>query len=106
MYPSNISDLSSDGPLILSGRYKGTFPEFLEVKGVLADFSNFLLNMKIQNAQDIPVQRVMFSALYSIFKFQVSIFFKIIPTISPEEVSDFVYGCWGSIWYSAIFFEL
>ncbi|KAK7291791.1 hypothetical protein RIF29_07215 [Crotalaria pallida] len=58
VYPSHIPDLSSEGPLILSGRYKGSFPETLKVKGVLADFRNFALDMKIQKAKDIPLQTV------------------------------------------------
>nr|KYP62199.1 Inter-alpha-trypsin inhibitor heavy chain H1 [Cajanus cajan] len=56
--PSHIPDLSSDDLLILSGRYKGSFPKDLEIKGVLADFSNFVIDMKIQEAKDIPVQRI------------------------------------------------
>ncbi|TKY72884.1 Inter-alpha-trypsin inhibitor heavy chain H1 [Spatholobus suberectus] len=56
--PSHIPDLSTDGPLILSGRYKGSFPKDLEIKGVLADFSNFVIDMKIQEAKDIPVQKI------------------------------------------------
>ncbi|XP_020225945.1 von Willebrand factor A domain-containing protein DDB_G0292028 isoform X1 [Cajanus cajan] len=58
VYPSHIPDLSSEGPLILSGRYRGNFPKTLKVEGILADFSNFVVDMKIQNAKDIPVQRV------------------------------------------------
>ncbi|KAJ1437118.1 von Willebrand factor, type A [Sesbania bispinosa] len=58
IYPAHIPDLSSDCPLILSGRYKGSFPEVFEVKGVLAEFSNFVIDVKIQKAKDIPVQRV------------------------------------------------
>ncbi|CAL0320252.1 unnamed protein product [Lupinus luteus] len=58
VYPSLIPELSSDVPLTLSGRYKGRFPEFLKVKGVLADFSSFVIDMKIQEANDMPVQRV------------------------------------------------
>ncbi|KAK7354585.1 hypothetical protein VNO80_20050 [Phaseolus coccineus] len=56
--PFHIPDLSSDGPLILSGRYNGSFPKDLEIKGVLADFSNFVIDMKIQEAKDIPIQRI------------------------------------------------
>ncbi|XP_027338364.1 von Willebrand factor A domain-containing protein DDB_G0286969-like [Abrus precatorius] len=58
VYPSHIPDLCSDGLMILSGRYKGNFPKALEIKGVLADFSNFVIDMKIQEAKDIPVQRI------------------------------------------------
>ncbi|KAJ1439938.1 von Willebrand factor, type A [Sesbania bispinosa] len=58
IYPAHIPDLSSDCPLILSGRYKGSFPEVFEVKGVLAEFSSFVIDVTIQKAKDIPVQRV------------------------------------------------
>ncbi|KAI9122983.1 hypothetical protein K1719_005872 [Acacia pycnantha] len=58
VHPFQIPDLSSEGPLMLSGRYKGTFPEKLTVKGVLADFSNFTMNLEVQNAKDIPIKRV------------------------------------------------
>ncbi|XP_047156528.1 uncharacterized protein LOC124846810 isoform X2 [Vigna umbellata] len=58
VYPSHIPDLSSEGPLILSGRYRGNFPKTLKVEGILADFSNFVVDMKIQNAKDMPLQRV------------------------------------------------
>ncbi|KAL2581031.1 hypothetical protein AAZV13_15G160450 [Glycine max] len=56
--PSHILDLSSDGPLLLSGRYKGSFSKDFEIKGVLPVFSNFVIDMKIQDAKDIPVQRI------------------------------------------------
>ncbi|KAF7837543.1 inter alpha-trypsin inhibitor, heavy chain 4-like isoform X1 [Senna tora] len=58
VYPFQIPDLSSEGPLILSGRYKGTFPEIFKAKAVLADFSNFTMDLKIQKTKDIPIQRV------------------------------------------------
>ncbi|KAL5572333.1 hypothetical protein UlMin_021930 [Ulmus minor] len=58
MLPSHIPDLSSKGPLIVSGRYSGKFPETLKVKGVLSDSKSFLLELKIHNAKDIPLDRV------------------------------------------------
>ncbi|KAI4344623.1 hypothetical protein L6164_011828 [Bauhinia variegata] len=58
VYPFHIPDLSSEGPLIISGRYKGNFAETLKAKGVLADLSNFEIEMKIQNAKDIPIHRI------------------------------------------------
>ena len=64
MYPSDIPDLSLEGPLILSGRYKGSFPETLKAKGVLADFSDFVIDMKIQKAKDIPLQKVKYLSSY------------------------------------------
>ncbi|XP_028782772.1 inter alpha-trypsin inhibitor, heavy chain 4-like isoform X2 [Neltuma alba] len=56
--PFQIPDLSSEGPLMFCGRYKGAFPEKLTVKGILADFSNFTMVLEIRNAKDIPIQRV------------------------------------------------
>ncbi|KAF1875648.1 hypothetical protein Lal_00006278 [Lupinus albus] len=58
VYPSHIPDLSSAGLLALSGRYKGSFPESIKVKGILADFSNFAIDIKIRKAKGVPVQRV------------------------------------------------
>ncbi|KAF5481678.1 hypothetical protein F2P56_002314 [Juglans regia] len=58
VYPSHITDLSSENPLIVSGRYRGKFPDTLKVKGVLADLSNFLVDLKIEIAKDIPLDRV------------------------------------------------
>ncbi|KAG7988569.1 hypothetical protein I3843_03G193500 [Carya illinoinensis] len=58
VYPSHITDLSSENPLIVSGRYRGKFPDTLKVKGVLADLSNFLIDLKIEMAKDIPLDRV------------------------------------------------
>ncbi|KAL2327289.1 hypothetical protein Fmac_020716 [Flemingia macrophylla] len=58
VYPSHIPDLSSDDLFILSGRYNGNFPKEFEMKGVLADFSNFVIDMKIHEAKEIPVQRI------------------------------------------------
>ncbi|KAL2971015.1 hypothetical protein AAZX31_15G170300 [Glycine max] len=70
--PSHIPDLSSDGPLLLSGRYKGSFSKDFEIKGVLPVFSNFVIDMKIQDAKDIPVQRVIFFAPPCLFTIQVA----------------------------------
>lgn len=61
--------------MILSGRFNGSFPKDLEIKGVLADFSNFVIDMKIEEAKDIPLQRVMLFALPCLFAIQVYLFF-------------------------------
>ncbi|KAK7265454.1 hypothetical protein RJT34_33074 [Clitoria ternatea] len=58
VYPSHIPDLSSEGLLILSGRYKGSFPETLKVQGILADSSNFVIDLKMLKAKDIPIQKM------------------------------------------------
>ncbi|MED6126298.1 hypothetical protein PIB30_077063 [Stylosanthes scabra] len=58
LYPAHLPDLSSMGPLVLSGRYKGNFPETVKVKGILADFNNFELEVKIQKFKDLPVEKI------------------------------------------------
>ncbi|KAK4391891.1 hypothetical protein Sango_1966900 [Sesamum angolense] len=55
VFPSEIPDLSSESPLVVSGRYRGTFPETLKVKGFLPDMSNFSVDLSVQEAKDIPV---------------------------------------------------
>ncbi|KAL1363967.1 hypothetical protein HN51_012127 [Arachis hypogaea] len=58
LYPFHLPDLSSTGPLVLSGSYKGHFPETVKVKGVLADFNNFDLDVKIRKFKDLPVEKL------------------------------------------------
>ncbi|KAF8388713.1 hypothetical protein HHK36_025393 [Tetracentron sinense] len=58
VYPFHIPDLLSGSPLTVSGRYQGTFPDSLKARGILADMSNFALDLKVQNAKDIPLEKV------------------------------------------------
>ncbi|XVF48867.1 hypothetical protein PTKIN_Ptkin03bG0222900 [Pterospermum kingtungense] len=58
VYPSCIPDLSFEGPLTICGRYQGTFPETLKAKGILRDLSSFIMDLKIEHAKDIPLDRV------------------------------------------------
>ncbi|KAI3447228.1 hypothetical protein Pfo_003893 [Paulownia fortunei] len=59
VFPSRIPDLSSESPLIVSGRYCGTFPETLKVKGILPDMSNFSVDLKAEDAKEIPVGKML-----------------------------------------------
>lgn len=59
VYPSRIPDLLSESPLIISGRYQGDFPSTLKTKGILADMSNFSIDLKVQEAKDIPLDKVL-----------------------------------------------
>ncbi|KAL0341818.1 UNVERIFIED_CONTAM: putative nucleoside diphosphate kinase, partial [Sesamum calycinum] len=54
-----IPDLSAGCPLFISGRYCGNFPDRVEVGGTLADSSNFEINVKVQSAKNIPIDRVL-----------------------------------------------
>ncbi|KAF5743034.1 hypothetical protein HS088_TW09G01096 [Tripterygium wilfordii] len=59
VYPPHIQDLSYQSPLILSGRYRGKFPDFIKVNGVLADLSAFALDLKTEKAKEIPLDRLL-----------------------------------------------
>ncbi|XP_059645088.1 uncharacterized protein LOC132286730 isoform X2 [Cornus florida] len=58
LYPFHIPDLSSESPLIVSGRYHGNFPDSIEASGILADMSNFTVNVKVQKVKDMPLDKV------------------------------------------------
>ncbi|KAL3535507.1 hypothetical protein ACH5RR_003968 [Cinchona calisaya] len=58
VYPSRVPDLSSESPLIVSGRYRGTFPDTLSVSGIFADTSKFSAELKVHEAKDIPLHKV------------------------------------------------
>lgn len=58
VYPSVVPDLCSEGPLIIFGQYKGGFPDTLKAKGILADMSNFTIDLKVQRPKDIPLDKV------------------------------------------------
>ncbi|CAN4109995.1 unnamed protein product [Withania somnifera] len=59
VFPTPVPDLSSEGPLVISGRYRGVYPGMLKAKGVLADMSNFSLDLKAVQAKDIPLDKVL-----------------------------------------------
>lgn len=63
LYPCKIPDLSSECPLVISGRYDGSFPDSIKVSGTLADMSNFIVELKVQRAKDMPLNRVIFEQL-------------------------------------------
>ncbi|XP_010537667.1 PREDICTED: inter-alpha-trypsin inhibitor heavy chain H3-like isoform X3 [Tarenaya hassleriana] len=59
VYPSNIPDLSSASPLIISGRCRGKFPENVKAKGLLGDFSSFSIDLTVQNAKDMLLDKLL-----------------------------------------------
>ncbi|CAN4096507.1 unnamed protein product [Withania somnifera] len=58
VYPPQIPDLSSEGPIVLSGRYQGLFPDMLKVKGIQADMSKFSVELKGFKSKAIPLDKV------------------------------------------------
>ncbi|CAH1432069.1 unnamed protein product [Lactuca virosa] len=59
IHPCTIPDLSCERPLILSGRYKGGFPETLKASGILPDMTNFTIDIQGQRVNDIPLHKVL-----------------------------------------------
>ncbi|XP_047334557.1 uncharacterized protein LOC124938203 [Impatiens glandulifera] len=59
VHPSRIPDLLSQRPLIVSGRYKGTFPLALKARGVFPDMSDFTLDLTIHQSTDIPFEKIL-----------------------------------------------
>ncbi|XVF86925.1 hypothetical protein PTKIN_Ptkin18bG0080000 [Pterospermum kingtungense] len=59
LFPSHIPDLSFGSPLIVSGRYKGDFQDVIKVKGLTADMSTFVTELKVQNAKDVSFDRIL-----------------------------------------------
>ncbi|XP_039030281.1 uncharacterized protein LOC120164685 isoform X1 [Hibiscus syriacus] len=59
VYYSRIPDLSLESPLTICGRYQGSFPDSVKVKGILGDLSSFIMELKIPEAKDIPLDRVL-----------------------------------------------
>ncbi|XP_010537629.1 PREDICTED: uncharacterized protein LOC104812256 [Tarenaya hassleriana] len=61
MFPSHIPDLTMGDPLIVWGRYKGQFPDSVEVRGTLADTNCFVMELTVQKAKDMimPLDKVL-----------------------------------------------
>lgn len=66
MFPMHIPDLSFENPLIVSGRYRGKFPDSVKIGGQMADMSKFVIDLKAQNAKDIQLDSVMSRNLMSL----------------------------------------
>ncbi|KAL2336418.1 hypothetical protein Fmac_010864 [Flemingia macrophylla] len=58
-FQTHIQDLSYESPLILSGRYSGTFPELVKVTGTLADMTNFAVDLKVKREKDMQLSNVL-----------------------------------------------
>lgn len=70
MYPFRIPDLSSECPLTVFGRYSGHFPDQLKVRGIIADLSTCVIDVKIHKAKNIPLDKVELILVYNVYTFQ------------------------------------
>ncbi|CAN8235288.1 unnamed protein product [Cochlearia groenlandica] len=59
LFPSKVPDITLGQPLILSGRYKGQFPDEVELRGTLADLTCFTIELTVQKAKDMPLDKVL-----------------------------------------------
>ncbi|XP_042473184.1 inter-alpha-trypsin inhibitor heavy chain H4-like [Zingiber officinale] len=59
VYSINIPDLSAQCPLIISGRFYGRFPETLQAKGILADMTDIVIDLKVYNTKDFPLEKAL-----------------------------------------------
>ncbi|KAL5171428.1 Inter alpha-trypsin inhibitor, heavy chain 4 [Glycine soja] len=59
LFPTHIQDISFESPLILSGRYSGTFPELVKVTGTLANKTNFVVGLKVKREKDMQLSNVL-----------------------------------------------
>nr|XP_043618097.1 uncharacterized protein LOC122589841 isoform X2 [Erigeron canadensis] len=57
LYPFRIPDLSGS-PLIVSGRYHGKFQDIVKARGLLADRSTCVIDVKVRDAKGIPLDRL------------------------------------------------
>ncbi|KAL5728559.1 hypothetical protein ACHQM5_001630 [Ranunculus cassubicifolius] len=57
-HPFPIPDITSKGPVIVSGRYDGKFPKMLKARGFGPDMSKVTLDLKVDQAKDIPLDKV------------------------------------------------
>ncbi|XP_038878512.1 uncharacterized protein LOC120070725 [Benincasa hispida] len=58
VYPSSIPDLASESLMTVSGRYSGKFPDIVKARGLLANLDNIILDLKVQQAKDIPLDKL------------------------------------------------
>ncbi|XP_010261798.1 PREDICTED: inter alpha-trypsin inhibitor, heavy chain 4-like [Nelumbo nucifera] len=58
VYPYHFQDLLSGTPLTIYGRYQGNFPDIVKLRGTLSDMRSFVMDLKVQNAKDIPLDKV------------------------------------------------
>ncbi|EPS65940.1 hypothetical protein M569_08838, partial [Genlisea aurea] len=59
VFPSQIPDISSESPLIVSGWYSGKFSETLRLKGIHADGSDFCVDLKaVDHGSDIVIPQI------------------------------------------------
>ncbi|XP_024973270.1 von Willebrand factor A domain-containing protein DDB_G0292028-like [Cynara cardunculus var. scolymus] len=58
LFPFRLPDLWSGSPLNVSGRFEGNFPDIVKVKGFLGDLSTYVIDVKVREAKDMPLDMV------------------------------------------------
>ncbi|KAK6911845.1 von Willebrand factor, type A [Dillenia turbinata] len=58
LYPFPIPDLSSESPVIISGRYSGRLSDSIKASGTMADMKRSTIKFNVHKAKDFPLDRV------------------------------------------------
>jgi hypothetical protein len=58
VYPQNIPDISAGCITCMFGRYKGKLPSSVKVKGCQADMNAIEINLKVEHAKDMKLEKV------------------------------------------------
>lgn len=58
MYPFPIPDLFCGNPLVVSGKYQGTFPDSITIFGLMPDQSTWQLEVPSRKSSKVPLNKV------------------------------------------------
>ncbi|KAI3773288.1 hypothetical protein L1987_47813 [Smallanthus sonchifolius] len=58
IFPFRLPDLLSGSPLIISGRFKGKFPDIVKARGFLLDLSTHVIDVNVMKANEMPLEMV------------------------------------------------
>ncbi|GMH04134.1 hypothetical protein Nepgr_005973 [Nepenthes gracilis] len=84
--PFPIPDISSESPLVISGRFQGNFPKLLKAKGIALDMKSLAIELKVQMPFTASVgYHVLFLA-----------FFILLQSVAMQQI----HICTGQTWFS------
>lgn len=63
MYPFPIPDLFCGNPLVVSGRFHGSFPESITLSGLLPDQSTWQTEVPSKRTLTVPLSKVVINSI-------------------------------------------
>lgn len=64
MYPFPIPDLFCGNPLVVSGKFKGSFPDSITVFGLMPDQSTWQIEVPSRKSSKVPLSKVRHRLLF------------------------------------------